>query len=688
MLKGDAPGTFLFTKKSAKHIITLKIKTMALDKSNSGKPSLLSQWKKRKKPSAVKGIGPRPKDAALSLSYGQQRLWLLQQLYPDNPFYQYGHLYQIKGSLDVALLRQSFQHLLQRHELLRCRFVQKELGASVELIDSPDFIFEEKDMSQEAEAPQRARELALEFVLQAYDLSQGPLIKAQVLHLSEDEHHLVLGMHHIIGDRWSLEILQKELFAIYQSLRSGAAPPLSPLKIQYTDFAHWQKSQSIEQSHLDYWLQQLSGELPILQIPSDFKRPAKASFSGKTIHRLLSPTLSDRIRQMAKAHSSTPYAFLLAAFKVLLFRHSQQEDILVGSPFINRDKPELEGLIGFFNETLVLRSQLSNKQNFRELIQQVKETTLSAFAHKQVPFDRLVRELQPERHGSANPLFQAMFLYNKQGASLNPSDLPFQVREEMIDLGVSKFDLTLFATETDKGIELSLEFALDLWKSSSAERLLDQMEVILEAVCQHPDQAIGQIPLLVEKERKKLLEDWNATEWEMPAYANIHQLIEEMGGKHGDEWAVVDPQNKLSYAQLNQGANAIAAQLVALGLQKNEVIGLYARRSVDMIMGMVGILKAGAAYLPLDPEYPAERIEYMLTDSGARILLTQADLLEQVQFSQSQKVVIEEASQEPLPVDWQAPMVESDQLAYIIYTSGSTGKPKGVPIQHDNLLHS
>ena len=376
------------------------------DKNKSS--SLLQQWRQRKnKTGAATSIAKRPAHQAAIASSGQQRLWLLQQLYPTNPFYQYGHLYKITGPLQPEALQQSFQQLVDRHEILRSNFIEEHGQLIIKTKSNLSFQLQTIDLEavSTAEQEDKAREIAFDLANQLYDLSQDQLIRVAVIRFSEEKHWLVLGMHHIIGDRASLQVLNKEVFNHYQSIVKNQAFITEALKIQYSDYAYWQNSRTTKKEDLNYWLQQLSGGLASLSLPHDYKRPLQATFKGQSISKKLPTSLSEKLRSLAKSKNTTLYVFLLAAFKVLLYRHSRQTDILIGSPFSTRDKVELEQLIGFFNETLVLRTEVNPAMPFMDWVEQVKATMLKALEHKNVPFDEVVSALQPERHGSANPVF-------------------------------------------------------------------------------------------------------------------------------------------------------------------------------------------------------------------------------------------------------------------------------------------
>lgn len=666
---------------------------MPLDKKNTPeKSSLLQQWRNRKNAKKeITQISPMPTGEVAEPSNGQQRLWLLQQLYPQNPFYQYGHLYKIEGTFDFEIFEKSVQTLLNRHQILRTNFVKRDAQLILKSQSTETFKIELTDFSKThantfAKKENEAFDFIKKEISKPYNLANDFLIRINVIQFSENSFWIILGMHHIIGDRLSLLLLNEELFEIYANLEQDKKNALPPLPIQYQDYTFWKKQQKTNEKNLDFWLKKLSGELPILDLPHDFSRPKNPTFRGKTIAKKLSPNLTSQLKVLAQQQQTTLYVIILAVFKVLLYRYSNQTDILVGSPINNREKLELEKLIGFFNETIVLRSQLEEEQSFENLVQQLKTTVSQAFEHKDTPYEELVRALQPERHGSNNPIFQTMFLYNNINTN-SYQDLNFEIQEESIDLGVSKFDLTLFANDHSQQLELALEFSLDLFEEGTAQRMLQHLEVILNSVVQNPNQFISKISLLKKEEINEMLVEWNKTEMDLPNHSAVHYLIEEMAKKFPKQKAVIFQNDELTYQQLNEQANTIAKKLIKNGVQPNSPVGLFTGRSVEMIIGILGILKAGAAYLPLDPEYPFERVKFMLNDSGAQFILTQKKLKSQLKKFNI-KIITLDAVDESNLENIVLSNTNSNNLAYLIYTSGSTGVPKGVPISHQNLIHS
>ena len=663
---------------------------MSNEKDQKTKPSLLGQWKNRKQQTeAANDIIARTATDQLIPAAGQQRLWFLQQLYPENPFYQYAHVYKINGKLDTDRLIESFQLLIDHHEILRSNFKSTNESVVITIQDQATIPAQILDLTkiEEGRRKEQTNEVTTAFSRRTFDLEEDVLLRLLILKISPTEHHLILSIHHIIGDRASLLLINEAVFNHYKNL-SRQQPIVHPTqKIQYPDYALWQQKQKIKPADVNYWMQQLEGTLPILALPLDAPRPKTATYRGATISRNISSEKSDKIKALANKSGVTPYVLLLSAFKILLFRYSHQTDLLVGTPFSNRDKTVLEKLIGFFNETLVIRTQLSEKETFSQLVKKVKETTLNALAHKNMPFDELVRRLQPERHDNINPVFQAMFLYNN-AAEISDPELDLTIKDQSLDLGVAKFDLTLFVNEKKTQLETTIEYATDIFSATTIETMLGHLENILTEVIKNPEADIAKISLLNVAEIKRITEDWNQTTTEMPAYNAIHQRIMEVAKNNPDATAVVFEKDELTYRQLNEQANQVAQLLLQNDLEKNQVVGLLADRSVDMVVGILGILKAGAAYLPLDPTYPAERIEYMIRDAGVAILLSQDHLIKSVKNDTITVLGFQEARAIQEDRFISLPIVNTQQMAYLIYTSGSTGQPKGVPISHKNLLHS
>ncbi len=654
------------------------------------KKTNLDLWLARKKKKKIApGIPKMPEGLPIPLSRGQQRLWLLQQLYLDNPFYQYAHAYRFKGALNIDALLGSFQMVAQRHTVLRTNFFESE-GGIVQKVNTeaniPTEIIDLQHLTIKKQA-EEIENITHEKASQTFDLEKDSLLRVTVLILSDKDYYVLLSMHHIVGDRWSLQVLNEELASTYRELSSGENCNIIPLKIQYTDYAYWQKSQAEKSTDLDYWKQHLAGELPILAMPTDFSRPITPTFKGVSTTKNFSSKLSNALKSLAKEQNTTPFVLLLAAYKILLHRYTGQQDLVVGTPFTNRDKLALEKLIGFFNETLVLRADLSNNPVFTDFLEQVKETTTNAFTHKNTSFETLVKTLKPQRNGTANPLFQVMFLYNSiQDTPTFAPDLT--VEEMVVDLGVSKFDLTLFITDRGENLSATFEYATDLFADETIERLHGNLEQLLESIAQNPAQEISKINLLSQKENIGIVKNWNETEVKISNKTSVLQLFENHAQQTPKAICVTAENGALSYQEVNEKAEKIAKGLRAKGIKNGMLVGLHIKRSTDLIVGIIAVLKSGGAYLPLDPEYPKERIDYMLQDAAVKVVLTQENIKANLSQNEAEILSFEDAIHVGKNSDELVQKIENQQLAYIIYTSGSTGKPKGVPITHENLLYS
>jgi len=636
------------------------------------------------------------RDGELPLSFAQQRLWLLDQLEPDSAFYNMPQAIRMSGALNAEALRQTLESIVVRHEALRTTFVEVDGRPTQVIPPAPNVAMPIIALNElpEGEREVEVSRLANEEAQRPFDLARGPLMRATLLRLDEEEHVLLLTMHHIVGDGWSYGVFVRELTALYEAFNQGRPSPLPELPIQYVDFAHWQRQWfqgKVLEEQLAYWKQQLGDDLPVLELPTDRPRPAVQTFRGARQSAMLSKSLLEALRTLSRQEGMTVFMTLLAAFQTLLSRYANQDDIVVGSPIANRTRAELEGLIGFFVNTLVLRTDLSGDPSFRQLLGRVREMALRAYAHQDLPFEKLVEELQPERDLSRNPLFQVMFvLQNAPARALKLSGLT--LRPLAVDSGTAKFDLTLFMFEGEDGLRARWEYNSDLFDAATITRMLGHFQTLLEGIIANPEQRISELPLLSDAERQQVLVEWNKTQTAYPRGSSIHELFEAQVERTPDTIAVGFEQEQLSYGELNGRANQLARYLQSRGVGPEVLVGIMMHRSVEMVVGLLGILKAGGAYVPLDSDYPQERLRFMLQDTTPPVLLTQARFLEGLPQSEAEVVCLD--------TDWKAIVQErtenlsgaakAENLAYVIYTSGSTGRPKGVAIEHHStvaLLH-
>ncbi|MTJ10019.1 non-ribosomal peptide synthetase, partial [Anabaena sp. UHCC 0204] len=626
------------------------------------------------------------------LSFAQQRLWFLDQFEPGSPSYNLPRSIRLQGKLNINALSSSLNEIMRRHEILRTSFTISD-GQPIQVISpSVNLKLPIVDLQN---IPQKQREtelyrLANEEAQTGFDLTQAPLLRAKLLQLDVEDYVILLTLHHIISDGWSTDILIKEVAALYTAFCAGKPSPLPQLPIQYADFAVWQR-QWLEgeglKNQLAYWQQQLSGELPILQLPNDRPRPSVQTYAGNTLSFVLPASLSAGLKNLSKQEGVTLFMTLLAGFKTLLYRYTSETDILVGSPIANRNRAEIENLIGFFVNTLVLRSNLSGNPTFHDLLKQVREVSLGAYAHQDLPFEKLVEEIQPERNLSHNPLFQVMFVL--KNAPIRQLELP-GLRVEPLESNstTAKFDLTLVIEDVEQELITKFEYNTDLFDELTISRLAANFEVLLTGIVANPQQQIGELPLLTTTEKQQLLE-WGEGEIKLQPKLCLHQLFEAQVEKTPDAVAVVFENQQLTYRELNNRANQLAHYLQKLGVEPEVLVGICVERSLEMVIGLLAILKAGGAYVPLDPAYPKERLSYMLADAQVSVLLTQKHLLETLPAHSAQTVYLDQDENLFLTQSIANPIsnATSENLVYVIYTSGSTGKPKGAMNTHKGLCN-
>jgi len=654
---------------------------------------LLEERRRSRKNRGGHAIPKRPSRDFAPLSFSQQRMWFLDRL-EVSAAYNLAFPVLLRGPLDIEALKSSLNEIVNRHEILRTNFKLMD--------DQPvQFIRESRPLALPVfdlrnlpakERFARADHLAEQESRQPFDLASDPLIRAALLRLTDREHRLMLTLHHIVSDAWSIGILTGEVARLYDSFSRGEPSTLPPLPIQYADFANWQREWlqgEVLEKQLAYWRKQFAGSLSALQLPFDRPRPPVQTYRGTTKVFFLTHQLHNQIRTLARREEVTVFMLLMAAFQTLLFRYSSQQQIAVGTFIANRKFPETEALIGLFANTLVIRTDLSGNPTFRELLSRVRQVALGALAHQDVPFEKLVEELQPKRDLSYSPLFQVAFmLQNASKPELSVSGLALE--PSMSDSGTAKFDLTMSMAEEIEGrLTGAIEYNTDLFNDSTIARMLGHFQTLLEAAVEDPQQRITDLPLLTEAEKEELKKGWSGAQSDYDREICVHQLFESQAEKTPDALAIEFEGEQLSYEELNCRANRLARHLRSLGVGCEQKVALLVERSAEMIVGLLAILKAGGAYVPLDPAYPIERIAYILENSRAQVLLTQTSLTDASSDNRAQIVLMDS--------DWPTIALLRDDnlicesssanLAYAIYTSGSTGRPKGVQISHQSLVN-
>ncbi|NOK62225.1 MAG: amino acid adenylation domain-containing protein [Chloroflexi bacterium AL-W] len=633
------------------------------------------------------------RDTPLPLSFAQQRLWFIERLSPGLSGYHIPVIVRLNGKLDVQALEQSFLTIINRHELLRTTF-HEVAGQPIQII-APNALWSQTiiDLSAYAAHVREtvARQQIIGVIRQPFDLSEGPLLRMLLIRLDPRDHVLVLTLHHIIVDAWSLDVLVRELTVCYTAFMRGEAVVLPDLPIQYGDFAVWQQqwlqSETYQQQRT-YWKQQLVGLPPFLELPTDYPRPPAQTFAGAHQRVVIEPTVRDRLMALGQQEQCTAFMTLLAVFMTLLTRYTRQEDLAVGSPIANRDRTELAGLIGLFVNTLVLRAGFADRPDFRTMLRQIRATVLDAFAHQTLPFERLVEELQPPRDLSRTPLFQVMFVL--QHASTTTYELPdLRLSLQGFDTETAKFDLMLSCVERADGLVSTFEYATDLFDHTTITRMLGHFETLLTGIIAHPNRCINDLSLLTSAEQHQIVVDWNDTKQTFPATC-VHHLFQHQVVQTPDTVAAVSDGIHLTYERLNQRANQVAHYLKSQGVELDSRVGVYLDRSLELLISVLSILKAGAAYVPLDLHYPPERVAYMLDNAQAQMLLTQTDLITAVTQTMHPQVVCLDTQWDAIELFADtnpARRVVPDNLAYVIYTSGSTGTPKGVAMPHRALAN-
>jgi amino acid adenylation domain-containing protein len=624
-------------------------------------------------------------------SFAQRRLWFVHQLEPRSPSYNVTTALGLSGNLDRGALEHSLFHVIGRHEALRTSFrlvdgepvqvIAPELEMQLPIVDRSEVPLVDRDTE--------VRRLVEIQASLPFDLERGPLLRAQLVRLAPDEHVLILVVHHIVFDGWSSGVLSRELSECYRAFTSGNTPQLPDLPIQYADFAVWQRewlaSGAFEQQ-LAYWRAQLAGAPAVLDLPTDFHRPALQGRRGATEKLLLPLWLLERLRVLGQEEGATLFMTLLAGFQLLLSRYTGQKDIVIGSPIANRPRSELEQLVGFFVNSLALRTDLSASSTFRELLRQVRSVALGAYANQDLPFEGIVEELNPERIGDRNPFFQVMFALQNAPRS-RPVLSAVTLRSLPTKTSTAKFDLTLHVHQLSRGLMASLEYNTDLFEVGTVKRMLCHLQRLLEEVTSNPDRPLSSVSLLDADEEHQVLHQWNGTARPFPADRCVHEIFESQAASKPDNVALEDGSERMSYGELNRRANRLARYLQGRGVGPEVSVGVAMERSPDLVVAMLAVLKAGGAYVPLDTGYPAERVAAMLVDARVRVVITSEGRV--TDLPDGVRVVALEREKDEIAAEHDDDLGMStwaNQLAYVMHTSGSTGAPKGIGVPHQAIV--
>ena len=637
-------------------------------------------------PSQVKGPGP--------LSFGQEQIWLHLKIAPNNAACAYNEALTIhyKGFLDTDVLAACLSEVVRRHEAWRTTFSEVDAHPAQIVHSARRFALPVVDLRHLPEAERDARALSIlaEEARRPYDLSAGPLVRPTLVRMADADYRLMLAMHHIVFDGFSIyRVLLPELAALYKAFANGEPSPLPELLIQYSDFARWQRNlpeSDTGSRALEYWRQKLAGDLPVLQLPSDRPRRAVQTFRGATYKFSLPADLSSAVKDFSRREGVTLFMTLLAAFDVFLRHYTGQDDIVIGGVTAGRNRAELEPLIGFFLNTVVLRTDLSGNPSFRTLLDRVKETTVEALSHDDVPFELLVKELRPQRDLSINPFFQILFSIEPPLASLNSE---WGLSQGEVDLGATKFDLDFQLDDTGGGIVGHCSYSTDLFDSATVQRMVQDWQHVLENAVVDPNRRVSQLSPLTTLERQRLLVEWNQNREDYPRDRCIHELFQERATLAPNDVAIVCGDEQLTYRQLDQRASKLANQLRSLGVRADTVVGVFLDCSIEAVVALLGILKAGGAYLNLDLQCPPDRLSFMVEEANVKIVLSRQRLLVSWTSPSTTVLCLDASLDSPaIERDGQA---ESDvlctNLAYVAYTSGSTGRPKGIEVEHRSVVH-
>ena len=625
-------------------------------------------------------------------SIDQERLWFIEQLQPGNTAYNIFNASRIRGSLNVPIMERVINELIKRHEVLRTTLKSVD-GLPVQVIAADLKIALEPVSLEhllEAERYDEAVRLTTAEFARPFDLENGPLVRVGLLRLAPDDFVLQVNMQHAITDRWSFAVFEKELAVLYQAFATGHPSPLPELPIQFADYAVWQRERMNGDEYkkdLEYWRKQLAGAPFVLDFPTDFPRPPIQNFRGARVYVSYPKSLLDGLKELSRREGVTMFMTLMAAYKTLIYRYTNQHDVLISTPIGTRLRPETENLVGYLLNLLIVRTDLSGDPTFRELLKREQDACVGAFAHQEVPFGKLVQELKPVQDPSRNPIAQVAFLYLDFPEATAMQFLGLTATHIDIDNGASRFDITLAMTETPDGFTVSIEYIRDIFEHARMERMAQHLQVLLAGIVANPDAHISDLPILTLEERQQL-QQWNDTAHQFPSTLLVHKLFEQQTALCPNAPALIFEDQTLTFSEINRRANQLARHLLGCGIEPEARIGVMLPREPNSLIALLAIFKAGGCYLPLDPEYPAERLAFMLEDAGASLLITEESLRVRLPQQVAHVVTFHDEDLPKQGTENVEREVRLEQLAYIIYTSGSTGRPKGVAVEHRQLLHT
>ncbi len=654
------------------------------------KRALLEKWRQGQMGSNSFNIGRRPPESPVSISLPQRRQLFLELLSPGSAINNLSVFLEFNGKLNVDVLQQSANKIIARHDILRTYFSFENGALNSKVLKEAFIILPIQDLRNVNYGEQltKARQLAEREVLQPFDLAHAPLIRLKLYVLSEEKYLLLVIVHHSISDGWSLGVFLTELMMFYNKIINGKFDPLPELPVQYADFAHWQINEKVEialQSSLSYWTQKLDGDLPLLDLPTNHQRGLRKSFSGGT-HRFIIPNdLIESLEKLSRESDATLFMTLLTAYYVLLHRYSGQDEILIGSPIANRDQPELEKMIGVFINTLALRINFSGDPGFREMLIKIREVCLEAYAHQDTPFEKLVEALKPNRDLSRTPVFQVVF--NLQNSPMPELKIPgIEMKFLELDRGVSQFDLTLMISKLEGRYHATVEYSDELFDAATINRMFQSYQLILADITANPECPISEFRVISKEEQYHLIYKLNQTQIDFPRKKFLHQLFESQAKQKPNLTALIYDHVSITYNDLNRRANMLARHLKKLGVNKGTRVGILMERSSQVVEALLGILKAGGIYIPINTSFPEERIQFILSDANVKVLLTNVNSTP----ANIQNIHVVNLNNEELTANDYSNLetsLSSDDLAYIIYTSGSTGNPKGVMVRHSSLMN-